>query len=417
MHQGLNLAMNILLSAFAFEPSESSEPGVAWRFAQIASQEHNVWILTADFPSMVARTRAFFAVHPHPRLHVVPFWPRGIARTNRGERVNLQYWLWQRQVIRQANHLHAMHQFSVVHQITLSRYWTPTSLCLLPVPFVWGPVGSAESTPLTFLRTLPTRNKLQTIFRDFARMVSERDPLLRLCARTAKATFATTTEALAKVRQLGARDPQLMPQVFLSDDRLRYFAALPAPHKLAPLRILSIGRQLYWNGFQYGLEAVSLLKQKGVPFIYTIVGEGPYNSVLKSLASQLGIENDIIFIPRVQGDIGHALQDCHVLLHPALHESFGNVCLEALAAGRPVICLNVGGPASQVTPECGFAAPILCPKGAVMSIANQLAKLATQPGKWQQMSEAAKTRAQSGFALEKLRENILHTYRRVQSAT
>ncbi len=42
------------------------------------------------------------------------------------------------------------------------------------------------------------------------------------------------------------------------------------------------------------------------------------------------------------------------MVHPALHEAFGISCLEALAAGRPVICLNCGGPALQVTPEVGF---------------------------------------------------------------
>ena len=51
-------------------------------------------------------------------------------------------------------------------------------------------------------------------------------------------------------------------------------------------------------------------------------------------------------------------------MHPALHEAFGNVCQEALAAGRPVICLDIGGPASQVTPETGFAAPATTPGGS-----------------------------------------------------
>jgi len=407
--------MNILLSAFSFEPSESSEPGVAWRFAQIAAREHNIWILTADFPTTIARTRAYLASHPHDNIHVVPFWPRGIARTPNGERVNLQYWLWQRQVIREASRLHAIHGFSLVHQITFSRYWTPTSLCLLPVPLIWGPVGSAESTPRSFFRDLPLRNKLQSLARDLSRKISEFDPLLRRCARSARLTFATTKETLTKVKQLGSQHAELLPQVFLSDERLDHFGGLTAPDEMSPLRILSIGRNLYWKGFQYGLEAASLLKQRGIPFTYTIVGQGPFAGDLKKKTAELGIAAETVFVPRVEGDIGNALQHCHVLLHPALHETFGNVCLEALAAGRPVICLDVGGPATQVTLECGFAAPVDSPREAVRLMADKLSEIATQPGRWQRMSAAAKDRARSGFALEKIRYRILRAYSDLQA--
>ena len=62
-------------------------------------------------------------------------------------------------------------------------------------------------------------------------------------------------------------------------------------------------------------------------------------------------------------------------MHPALHEGFGNVCLEALAAARPVACLDIGGPASQITPETGFAASATNPVEAMAALANFLEKI------------------------------------------
>jgi glycosyltransferase involved in cell wall biosynthesis len=49
-----------------------------------------------------------------------------------------------------------------------------------------------------------------------------------------------------------------------------------------------------------------------------------------------------------------ALAHCHVLVHPSLHDSGGWVCLEAMAAARPVVCLNLGGPAEMVTEKTGI---------------------------------------------------------------
>jgi glycosyltransferase involved in cell wall biosynthesis len=238
--------------------------------------------------------------------------------------------------------------------------------------------------------------------------------LLRKCARKSDITFATTTEALQRVIKLGAKRVELLPQVFFSKERLAHFSVLTAPNQKLPLRILSIGRNLYWKGFQYGLEAAALLKQRKIPFIYTIVGQGPFAQQLHKQVSALGLSDSVAFVPRIEGDISVALQNCHVLLHPALHETFGNVCLEALAAGRPVICLNVGGPATQVTSECGLAAPTGSPRQAVLLIADKLTAIALEPDLWKKMSRAAIMRAQSDFSLEKVKRKVLQAYADLQ---
>jgi colanic acid/amylovoran biosynthesis glycosyltransferase len=43
-----------------------------------------------------------------------------------------------------------------------------------------------------------------------------------------------------------------------------------------PLRILSVGRLEWKKGYEYGLEAARLLKARGVPFTYRILGGGSY---------------------------------------------------------------------------------------------------------------------------------------------
>jgi glycosyltransferase involved in cell wall biosynthesis len=89
------------------------------------------------------------------------------------------------------------------------------------------------------------------------------------------------------------------------------------------------------------------------------------------------------------------MADCHVLLHPSLHDSGGMVVTEAMAAGRPVICLNLGGPALQVVDgETGYKVEAISPEQAINAIEQDMIKLAENPELRRNMGEASRRRVQ-----------------------
>ncbi|MGH6915725.1 MAG: glycosyltransferase, partial [Geminicoccales bacterium] len=65
-----------------------------------------------------------------------------------------------------------------------------------------------------------------------------------------------------------------------------------------------------------------------------------------------------------------------VLVHPSLHESGGLVCLEAMAARRPVLCLDWGGPAVQVADGTGIRVPVRDTAQVVSELAAAMQRLA-----------------------------------------
>jgi glycosyltransferase involved in cell wall biosynthesis len=81
----------------------------------------------------------------------------------------------------------------------------------------------------------------------------------------------------------------------------------------------------------------------------------------------------------------------HALIFPSLHDSGGSVVLEAQANGLPVICLDLGGPATLVTSETAIVvATGGCDESQVVDgLAHALARLAGDERRRVAMAEAA----------------------------
>ena len=81
-----------------------------------------------------------------------------------------------------------------------------------------------------------------------------------------------------------------------------------------------------------------------------------------------------------------------------------------MAAGRPVLCLDVGGPALQVTEETGFKVPALSPEQVVTDLAEALRRLAQDPVLRARLGKAARARVVEYFGWDKKGEWIREVY-------
>src|SRR5207244_4392696 len=144
------------------------------------------------------------------------------------------------------------------------------------------------------------------------------------------------------------------------------------------LRFVSCGRLLDWKGFELGLRAFA---QSGLRDAqYWIIGDGRQRRRLENLAHALGISDRVHFwgvLPRQTTLQQMAM--CDVLVHPSLHDSGGTVCVEAMAARKPVICLDHGGPGVQVTDRTGFPIAVGTADKVIGDIAAAMQALAADP--------------------------------------
>jgi glycosyltransferase involved in cell wall biosynthesis len=375
-----------------------------------------VWVITRS-NNREAIEKAL-AEEPLPNVHWVyfdlPRWARFWKKGQRG--VHFYYYLWQVGIYFLARRLHRQVGFDLIHHVTFGNYWLPSFLALLPVPFVWGPVGGGESAPRAFYRTFSHRGKIYEFLRDIARWIGEHDPFTRLTAKKASVVLAKASETAERVMQLGAKNVQLLSEVAFSVTEIAELSSLP-PHLSSPFRLISIGRLLHWKGFHLGLQAFAQFAKEFSDTEYWIVGDGPERKNLEQLARKLGIIDKVRFwgaLPR--SEALKKLSECDVLVHPSLHDSGGWVCVEAMASGRPVICLDLGGPALQVTEETGFKIPAYAPEQVIEDMAEAMKKLAQNSKLRVRMGEEGRKRVWESFSWERRGWEIEKIYREILCA-
>jgi glycosyltransferase involved in cell wall biosynthesis len=125
------------------------------------------------------------------------------------------------------------------------------------------------------------------------------------------------------------------------------------------------------------LLALARLQRADRDFTFVVCGEGPERRNLEKLSAELGMADRVVFAGRVErAAVPRYFAACDVFVLASIVESSPNVLLEAMAAGRPVVCTDAGGPAEYVSDgQTGFVVPI----GDDRAIAARVEQLLDNP--------------------------------------
>lgn len=390
--------LKILFSAYACEPGKGSEPGIGWRWPlEAARLGHDVWVITRR-NNAESIERALATVEPGLKLRFLYFdLPPSLRWWKRGGRgVHLYYALWQRGSYRQAARLHQAQAFDAVHYITfgVSRHANPMGG--LGVPFILGPLGGGESVPSPLRRHFGLRGKIVDAARDLANRLALVNPAVRAMYARADLILCRTPQTRDWLPKEYQAKAHCMLEIGL-DVRAKYADPVSSPESSASaIRFLYVGRFLYLKGMGLGLPAFAQLCARGVNATLTLIGQGPERERWEALARSLGVADRLHWVPWMrQEELMKAYGTYDAMLFPSLRDSGANVVLEALAAGLPVVCVGLGGPAESVRPSCGRVVGVEGRSEAevIGALADAMAELARDPELLGQLRKGALERA------------------------
>lgn len=104
--------------------------------------------------------------------------------------------------------------------------------------------------------------------------------------------------------------------------------------------IVYMGRLVEKKGITHLINAFHEVSKHLLSSTLTIVGKGPLEKKLKTQVATLDLTNRIFFVGFVKVNPYKIFSRMNLLVFPSLYEGFGNVIIEAMYCGLPVISTN-----------------------------------------------------------------------------
>ena len=346
----------ILVSAYACEPGRGSEPGVGWNMVKAITKENTAWVITRT--KYKESIESEISKNPNANAHFIyTDLPRALAFWKKGQRgIRTYYYLWQLwafwKIRKYRRHIH----WDLSHHVTFVNDWLFTFLSLLPIPFIWGPIGAHPKIPdgLAASRIQQFKDSLRITFQSMMRNL---DPLFWICCRRATLIVGISEDVFKRgpLRLTPKKRQRIHTAIGIERSILRNNECYENPDEIIrPLKAISVGRLIPIKGFHLAIEGFANYLQAGGEGELEIIGKGKELSRLKELVRELSIEKHVRFTDWVnRNELIDRLEAADVFLYPSF-ESGGIVVLEAMAAGIPAIVSDIGGPGEFVANANGI---------------------------------------------------------------
>jgi glycosyltransferase involved in cell wall biosynthesis len=167
--------------------------------------------------------------------------------------------------------------------------------------------------------------------------------------------------------------------------------------KTEPARILYAGNLVPTKGVDVLLRAAAELRRRGVRHELKILGQGPAQNSLATLARELGLEGQVTWSPFVSQSLmprEYGVSTVTVLPSRGRAEGLGLTLVEALLAGSAVVGTAVGGIPEVVKHE---ETGLIAREGDPIDLADQLQRVLSDVPLRERLVEAGK-------------EHVLRTY-------
>lgn len=174
--------------------------------------------------------------------------------------------------------------------------------------------------------------------------------------------------------------------------------------------VISAGRLVSWKGFDTLIHVHAALVKQRPNLKLLIVGGGPEEERLETLAGKLGVESSVIFTHRVENAVLlRYMRAADVFVLNTKYEGFSHLLLEASVIGVPIVTTKTGGNPEFI--DDGMNGYLVKPDDE-KALAKKIAALLDAPEKRSRLAANAKRKVEK-FSVDAMVEQTAQVLKRV----
>ena len=377
----------VILSAFACDPTKGSEAGNGWNWATgLAAAGLDVHCLTRATNKLhieaaeVPKNLSFYYIElPGP---LKSFY----SLSQMTMYVYYIYWQWL--AYRSAKKIDRRVGIQHVHHVTWGSIQMGSFLYKLKRPFLFGPCGGGQKSPVAFRGYFLNHWASETRRESVSQLLQKYNPACRNMLKASKVVMASNHDTIALAKDMGATNIEFsldgsIPENYLDNSFLT---------KIRPsgkLKLLWVGRFMPRKGLLLVLDVMKELK--ALPDItLTVVGDGELRPEIEATIREHQLSETV----HLTGMVPHSQVKQYYMSHDllfitSLRDSGPVQLIEAMANGMPVITIDLHGQGIIVDGRNGIKCPCETPGQAIHALKNTIISLSEDPSRVSEMAKCA----------------------------
>lgn len=398
--------MHVLLVAYACEPDKGSEPGVGWNWAIHLSKYVRVTVLTRENNKAVIEkviqngdyTNLNFIYHDIKVLLPI----KKITSIF----LKLYYAIWVLSLKRFLKSNVNLREYNLIHFVTFNTFIVPPPINFPNIKSIWGPVGGGVLGHLESFKKISYRYYIEEFIRSASvKFLAENNIMQHTLSRYDKLVFANSDTAKLMNYK---KQAYIELETGINKSNLTFSPILK--EKSNNIVILSVGLLEARKGLHLLLSSILYVK---ADIKLIIIGKGILLNKLQKLVKKYNL-NNVQFLGNMDYcTVQKYYQQSDIFVFPSLRDTSGNVVLEAMSKGLPIIAFDHQGMHDILDKQCAIKIPVESYELMVMNLAKAITDLSFDPKLRFEMGCASIKRIKENYLWENKAKRMVDIYREV----
>lgn len=300
-------------------------------------------------------------------------------------------------------------EFDIIHRISPVSPTLPSLIASnTNIPFILGPINGSLPWPKQYKEEIKKEREFVVHLRGVYKFLPYYESSFS-CARHILAAFEHVKKDIPESCQR-----KLIKFDELGVDTDAYKPVVKDYFQNQKLTFLFVGRLVPYKGAHIVINAFAESKYLRENHRLIIVGDGPDEDFLHSLVETHNLNQIVNMVGwKNQVEVAEYMCQADVFVFPTIREVGGNVIIEAMASGLPVIAPDYGGPRELINEKLGFKIQLSDKKTFLNSHIEAMETLARNHELRQKMSIEARKYVLENYSWNSKADKLMEIYKTI----